>query len=97
MFLILLTYIKPLEDIDHLVSEHRDFLERRYASGHFLLSGRKDPRTGGVILAKAKNRNEIEKILTEDPFFIEKMAEYEIIEFVPTMAAENLAYLKAVL
>lgn len=94
MFLVLLTYIKPLEEIDRLVSGHREFLERHYASGHFLLSGRKDPRTGGVILAKAKDRTEIGKILAEDPFSIAAVAEYTIIEFIPTMAAENLAHLK---
>lgn len=97
MFLILLTYVRPLEDVDRFVSGHREFLERHYASGNFLLSGRQNPRTGGVILAKAKDRTEIEKILMEDPFSIEKVAEYTIVEFVPTMAAENLAYLKAVL
>jgi uncharacterized protein YciI len=97
MFLILLNYIKPLQNVDCLIGEHRRFLERHYASGTFLLSGRKEPRTGGVILARATSRNEVERILKEDPFSIEAVAEYTIIEFVPTMAAENLVYLKEAL
>ncbi len=88
MFLILLNYIKPLEAVDALVGEHRQFLERHYVSGTFLLSGRKEPRTGGVILARANNRSEIEKLIEEDPFSIHQVASYTVIEFVPTMAAE---------
>lgn len=95
MFLILLSYVKPLSEVDRFVDEHKKFLERYYASGHFLLSGRKEPRTGGVILCKSETRGEIENILLNDPFDREHIAEYEIIEFLPSMAATHLASLKA--
>lgn len=95
MFVILLNYIKPLSEVDRFIEEHREFLERYYASGHFLLSGRKEPRTGGVILSKAETRAEIESIVLNAPFNREKIAEYEIIEFLPSMAATHLANLKA--
>lgn len=91
MFVIALHYVKPLEEVDRLVGRHRAFLERHYASGHFLLSGRKEPRTGGVILAQAKDRGELDAILAQDPFAIERVAEYTITEFVPSMAAGQLA------
>ena len=94
MFVILLNYIQPLSEVDRFVGEHRAFLERHYASGHFLLSGRKDPRTDGVILAKAETRAEIEGILLNDPFNRENIAEYEIVEFLPSMAASHLADLR---
>lgn len=90
MFAILLNYIKPLSEVDRLVGEHREFLERYYASGHFLLSGRKEPRTGGVILCNAQTRAEVETIVANDPFHREQVAEYEIIEFLPSMAAPHL-------
>lgn len=95
MFVILLNYIKPISEVDRLVGEHREFLERYYASGHFLLSGRREPRTGGVILAEAETRAEIESIVLNDPFNREQIAEYEIVEFLPSMAATQLASLKA--
>lgn len=95
MFVILLNYIKPLSEVDRFVGEHREFLEHYYASGHFLLSGRKEPRTGGVIFSKAETRAEIESIILNDPFNREQIAEYEIIEFLPSMAAPHLANLKA--
>jgi uncharacterized protein YciI len=87
MFIALLEYLKPLSDIDPLLGEHREFLERRYASGHFLLSGRKEPRTGGVILLRADSRAQAESILREDSFQREGVARFEIVEFLPSMAA----------
>jgi len=95
MFLIVLSYRRPLADVDLFITEHRTFLDRYYASGNFLLSGRKEPRNGGVILATANSRSELEEIIGNDPFHREKIAEYEIVEFLPTMAATHLAQLKA--
>ncbi len=94
MFVILLNYKKPLSIVDRFVGEHREFLEQHYISGHFLLSGRKEPRTGGVILAKAETKSEIESIVRSDPFYREQIAEYEIVEFVPSMAVSYLSDLK---
>lgn len=52
-------------------------------NGHFLLSGKKTPRNGGFILCKAKNRQEVETIIREDPFDKDQLAFYEIVEFEP--------------
>ena len=95
MFVIQLHYVKPLEEVDRHVGAHRDWLERHYASGHFLLSGRKEPRTGGVILALAQDRAAIDAILAQDPFALAGVADYAITEFIPAMAAEPLAWLAA--
>ena len=94
MFVILLHYLKPLSEVDRFVAEHRAFLARHYASGHFLLSGRTEPRTGGVILARAQTRAEIETIVLGDPFNREGIARYEIVEFLPSMADTLFAQLK---
>lgn len=94
MFLVLLTYQKPLAEVDRFVSEHREFLARQYEAGHFLLSGRKEPRSGGVILASSDSREQLEMILRQDPFHREHIATYEMIEFLPNMAAPGLAHLK---
>lgn len=94
MFVVLLNYTKPLSEIDRFVSEHREFLSRYYASGHFLLSGRKEPRDGGVILAKADSRAEIERLLRDDPFHREQLAEYDIVEFIPTLSSTEFDNLR---
>jgi len=93
MFILLLHYVKPLTEVDRWLTEHREFLDRHYASGHFLISGRQEPRTGGVIVARAGSRAEIEAIAQEDPFSREGVARYEVIEFTPALAAPALASL----
>jgi uncharacterized protein YciI len=94
MFIISLTYIKPLEEVDALLDEHVAYLKVQYALGTFLASGRKVPRTGGVILARTVSREEIETIITLDPFYTHGVAEYEITEFSPTMTIDELAFLR---
>jgi uncharacterized protein YciI len=64
-------------------------LKQEYADGKFLASGRKVPKTGGVILCSVKTRDELEAILAKDPFHIAGIADYEIIEFIPSMVAEG--------
>ncbi|OIQ50356.1 YciI-like protein [Pseudodesulfovibrio hydrargyri] len=90
MFILHLTYVKPLSEIDRLIPPHVEYLEKHYAAGTFLFSGRREPRTGGVIIARAGSRAEVEEIIQEDPFLIEGVAEYEIVEFVPTKTAPDL-------
>ncbi|WP_319582317.1 YciI family protein [uncultured Pseudodesulfovibrio sp.] len=90
MFILHLTYVKPLSEIDRLIPPHVEYLKKNYAAGTFLFSGRREPRTGGVIIARAGSRAEVEALIQEDPFLIEGVAEYEIVEFLPSMAAPDL-------
>ena len=59
MFVIELLYKAPLADIDKHMPAHMKFLKKYYASGHFLISGRKIPRDGGIILAVGENRERV--------------------------------------
>jgi uncharacterized protein YciI len=93
MFVIVLTYHKSLEEVDKHLSAHVEFLKTQYAKGVFLASGRKNPRNGGVILALAADKAEIEAIIALDPFYIHDVATYEIIEFTPSMTSPELAFL----
>lgn len=81
MFIIDLKYIVPLEQLDSHMADHVKFLRKYYNLNTFVASGRKVPRTGGVILALASSRDEIENIIKEDPFFSHKLAEFTITEF----------------
>ena len=90
MFVVLLTYTQPLATVDALIPAHREFLQRMYQAGTFLLSGRKEPRDGGVILSNAISVQALESALAQDPFHIHGVASYQIIEFLPPMAAPAL-------
>jgi uncharacterized protein YciI len=88
MFIFLLKYTKGLEAIDKALPEHEKYLEKFYKAGNFICSGRKVPRTGGIILCKASSFAEAAKITEEDPFAINGIVEYEIVEFVTTKYAD---------
>ena len=89
-FLILdITYTQGAEAVDPYLEDHRRYLTRHYEDGIFLASGRKDPRTGGIIIAVGA-RNEISEVVTEDPFVVNGVAEYTITEFIPTMTSPHL-------
>lgn len=91
MFAIILTYKKPIEDVERHTPAHRAFLDRYYAEGVLLISGRQNPPNGGVILAKAESRERVLEIFAEDPFMTEGVADYVIYEFTPTKFQPVLA------
>ena len=91
MFLVLLNYKKDISEVENYLEEHIDFLDKYYSTKKFIFSGRKNPRTGGVILMNAKDRDEVIDIISQDPFHREEVAEYEIIEFIPTKFDEDFA------
>lgn len=81
MFVINLNYIVPLEQLDAHMGDHMKFLNKYYKENVFVASGRKVPRTGGIILAMGKSKEEIEEIIKEDPFYSHKLAEFTVTEF----------------
>ena len=84
MFVVLLTYQKPLGEIDRLMKDHVRFLQQQYDAGVFVASGRRVPRTGGVILAHGTDKPGLEAIMARDPFVREGAATFEVIEFTPS-------------
>lgn len=46
MFIVSLNYVKDLADIEAHLSDHVAYLDRYYRQGVFLMSWRKQPRTG---------------------------------------------------
>ena len=87
MFVLLLTYTKPLEEVDALMRDHMKWLNEQYAAGRFMVSGRQIPRTGGVILARGDDRDEIEAVAADDPFVKGGVATYEAIQFRASQSA----------
>lgn len=90
MFIVSLTYVAPLSEIDAALEEHGAFLSRHFHSGVFLASGPKDPRTGGVILATVSDRKTLDEILDEDPFRRLELARYDVEKFRPTRFRDGL-------
>lgn len=91
MYVISLTYHAPLAEMDMARPKHLDWLQKHYDAGLFIASGRKVPPTGGVIIAKGMAREDLDALLATDPFAMDKLASYEIIEFDPKMTCPELA------
>src|SRR5881628_267374 len=90
MFIIELTYTADLAEIDAHMAAHVGFLKKYYAAGNFLVSGRKIPRDGGIIVAVGKSRRHIEAIVEEDPFYTCGLADFRIVEFRASQRANDI-------
>ena len=89
MFIIDLTYKKDLVEVEKYLPEHISFLDKYYSSDHFIASGRKNPRSGGIILVNADSKETVQKIISEDPFYIQEIAAYTFTEFYPTKYSQH--------
>ena len=81
MFIIDIKYIAPLEEVDRHIDAHVTYLKKYTENNTFIIAGRKVPRTGGILIANAGSKEEVEKIITEDPFYQYQVAEITITEF----------------
>src|SRR5580765_896124 len=90
MFIVNLNYIVPLDQLDLHMAAHVKFLQEYYKKNVFVASGRKVPRTGGIILALAKSKEDVEQIMHEDPFYKYKLAEFTITEFLTSQYHQEL-------
>lgn len=93
MFIISLKYIVPLEELDQHMDAHVKYLNKYYKADVFIMSGRKVPRTGGIIIAQADSKEILEKIIADDPFHKHKLAEFTITEFLASQSHPDLKHL----
>lgn len=90
MFVVKITYLVELDEVDRYVKSHRDFLDIYYKKGLFLASGPMNPRNGGIILAGGHDKAQLEAIFKEDPYNQAGIARYEIMEFMAVKYQDEL-------
>ncbi|NBX85618.1 MAG: GTP cyclohydrolase [Gammaproteobacteria bacterium] len=83
MFVILVKYTKNLAVVDQYLASHRDYLETGYQKGYLMASGPQKPRTGGVLISQLKDRKILDAFLQHDPFYLQDVASYQVVEFTP--------------
>ena len=89
MFVISVTHEADSPEIKEFMVEHLEFLDKYFEQGNFLASGVKVSRDGGIILAKAENKEELDAILAEDPFYKHNFADFKVTEFIPSKYAAD--------
>jgi uncharacterized protein YciI len=82
-YLVEITYTAPLEKVDAILAEHRSHLQEGYDRGWLLMSGPMNPRTGGIVVARAPSADEIQAFFRRDPYHTHGVARHRIVEFSP--------------
>jgi uncharacterized protein YciI len=83
-FLLEGRHLVPFEEFRHLEPEHHRFLQEGYDRGYFLFSGPFVPPHGGLLIARAESREELDALLADEPFVkANKMVFSRITEFNP--------------
>lgn len=93
MYIVTLTYVVDVAEIDTAIPDHSLWLDANYADGVFLASGRQVPRVGGVIFADGVTRDELDRRLSLDPLKERGLATYSVMEFSPSRTAPALTML----
>lgn len=84
LFLIKITYIKSIKEVEEIRPKHREYLKTGYSNKKLLLSGphkEYNGKLGGIIIGKFNDINEANNFAKNDPFYLNETAKYEILEF----------------
>lgn len=92
LFVVVIQYVRPLNEVDHHLEEHRAWLRDGYRRERLIASGPLQPRTGGVLVARAKDADEVRTMLSVDPFQRAGVARYQILEFEASMHDPRIAW-----
>ncbi|RAX54726.1 GTP cyclohydrolase [Helicobacter sp. 16-1353] len=93
LFLVIVTYIKPLDEVEALRPKHREYLKEGYKNKNLLLSGphkEHNGKFGGILIARFPSKENVEEFTKNDPFYLNNVATYDIIEFEAVLFDEIL-------
>lgn len=91
LHLILLTYVRPWEEVAAHLEEHRVYLRRAIAAGQLIVSGRRMDDAGGVILVRAASEDDVRALVADDPFGQHGVATHQIVPFAANWSAPAFA------
>jgi uncharacterized protein YciI len=90
MYVMIITYKRPLEEIEAHLAAHRAYLATFYETDKLLASGPQIPRTGGIVLGDFASEEEAKAFVEGDPFTKEGLAEYKVLQFTPVLSSPRL-------
>ena len=74
LFIAMSTYLSSPAELAEALPEHRDWIAERYSAGVMLASGPRNPRSGGVMILRAVDRDTATAIVASDPFALSGLA-----------------------
>ena len=87
MYLMISTYLVPLDEVAQVRDDHLAFLEGLFAQGTLVAAGRQDPPVGGMVLLDVADEATAREVIAQDPYVLRGIAEYEARGWSPTVGA----------
>lgn len=95
MYVVFLRFSVGRDQAGRLMQAHKEWLQRGFDEGVFLLAGSIQPQAGGMILASGITLAQLEDRVNSDPFVVENVVQAEIVTVIPAKADPRLAFLLA--
>lgn len=81
LFLIKTKYLKSLDELSNYRNSHLNYFKELANQKKILVGGRMSDSTGAIIIALVNSLDEVNKLMTQDPYFEHNLASYEVVEF----------------
>jgi uncharacterized protein YciI len=94
MYALIVNFIKPVDIVTPHIPPHAAWVKKYFDKGLFLAAGPKTSGLGGVILTKPIDKKMLMQIIAEDPYVIEDVADYQVVEFNCKATSPELVNLK---
>lgn len=88
LYIITLTYVRPIEEVNAHLQAHRQWLADHCSSGRILVAGPREDHSGGVVLAHGASRAEVDAMLAQYPFVSHGLVGVSVETFEPALRAD---------
>ena len=93
MFIVLLRFSSNKGQAGQFMEGHKEWIERGFDDGVFLLVGSLRPNSGGGIVAHNTSLVELQDRVKADPFVVRDVVSAEIVEIVPSRTDDRLRFI----
>ncbi|MBN9357894.1 MAG: hypothetical protein J0I15_15695 [Herbaspirillum huttiense] len=87
IFAIVLTYIRPIEEVQRHLDPHKAWLAAQLKQGRVICAGPLAAGGGGLILASCADEAELHAMMALDAFISQGVASYQAHGCTPALAA----------
>ncbi|NIR31135.1 MAG: hypothetical protein GWN84_17845 [Gammaproteobacteria bacterium] len=93
MFIVLLKFSSNKGQASQFMEGHKEWIQRGFDDGVFLLVGSLQPNLGGGIVVHNTSLSDLQSRVNDDPFVGANVVSAEILEITPSRADERLMFL----
>jgi len=93
MFIVLLRFSDNKSAASQFMEGHKEWIDRGFDDGVFLLVGSIQPNSGGAIAAHNTSLLDLQNRLNDDPFVAENVVHAEIIEIALSRVDARLGFI----